>query len=176
MMPFVVLQNCNAEDGPFQGKPITNISYTIVSKNSACMHYVWSMMGNLTLYLAHTTGNENCNCSSSRMKFNLTNFPNDGSIGTPALNNSDFSLAVVFTRIIEFDATKNYFAVNGLNLSVACSEDDFIANYTYKQFLFDNRTKWEFSAEDSSFVGTFHNISGGNDTVTQTRFRIRVSA
>lgn len=168
------VQNCNFEDGPFQDKPVTNISYTIVSRHSACMHYVWSMKGNLTLYLAHTTGHENCNCSSSMMKFSLANFPEDGSIGSPALNKSDFSLAVVFTRIIEFDATDGNLAVSGLNLSAVCNEDEH-TNHTYKQFLFDNDTKWEFIAKESTFVGTWHNMSAVNHTATQTRFKIRVS-
>lgn len=168
------MQKCNEEDGPFQDQNVTDISYTIVSKDSACMHYVWSMMGNLTLYLAHTPGTENCNCSSSLMKFNLTNFPEDGSISTPARNMSDFSLAVVFTRIIEFDATDKYLAASNLNLTVAC-EDSFEPNDTYSQFVFDDSTKWEFIAEDSTFLGTWHANVSGNDTATQTRFRIRVS-
>lgn len=133
------------------------------------MHYAWSTIGNLTLYLAHTT-KKYCNCNSST--FN-NNYPDEGSITIPGMESS-FSLAVVFTRIIEFNATKNNLAAKALNLSVVCNEDLFESNRSYSRLpLDDSKLKWEFVPENSTFVGSYYT----NDTVfeNRTRFSIRVS-
>lgn len=132
------------------------------------------MVGNLTLYLAHTTDKDSCNCSRSR--FNHTTFPADGSVSIPGLN-SDFSLAVVFTRVVEFNATKHDLAVDSLYLPVACNKSMVEANQSYSHLLFDDSARWTFSPENSTFIGSWYNESVINDTTVyknRTRFSIRV--
>ena len=164
------MQNCTVESSLLDGVSAPYFSYIIVSKNTSCMHYAWSVEGNLTLFLAHTNGEETCNCSNA--KFNHTSFPDDGSVKLPGLD-SDFSLGVVFTKLVEFNATKHNRAAKGLYLPVACSEEKIEKNLSYSQFLFNETTTWTFVPETSTLVGTWGNVSDVKYK-DMTRFSIKV--
>lgn len=135
------------------------------------MHYVWSMVGSLALYVAHTSGSEFCNCSNKNVSYHPT-FPDDGTITVPGLE-SDFSLAIIFTRLIEFNATKKNMGAEALDLPTACNETAFLLNDSYNELVFNDSMTWEFIAENSTFVGSLFS----NNTVfeNRTRFSIKVS-
>lgn len=170
-----LMQNCSSdESSPFSGVLPSRLSYVIVAKNSSCMHYAWSVEGNLTLFLAYTTGRGSCNCNSST--FNSTRFPGDDSITLPG-SESHFSLGVVFTKLVEFNATKHKLAAKGLYLPVACNKEMIKANHSYSQFFFNETTNWTFVAENSTLIGMWNNASDTNHTTKykdRTRFSIRV--
>jgi hypothetical protein len=132
------------------------------------------MNGNPTLYLAHATENSSCNCSS--VEFNSTDFPADGTlrIPDPEQHSIDFSMAVSFTRILEFN-TSDSEAAKSLNLSLACNSETLEPSFS--EFIFNDSTSWTFSPENSTFIGTWHNESDVNHTKYEDmiRFSIRVS-
>lgn len=134
------------------------------------MHFVWSTVKNPTLYLARTTAIKQCACNASTYD---PNYPNDqnGTISIPGLE-SDFSLTVVFTRVIEFNGTTKFLAQEGINASVVCNRTAFEGNSNYSEVSLSDLS-WTFSPENYTFVGSLDT----NDTVYKntTRFSIRVS-
>lgn len=122
------------------------------------MHYVWSTKGYPALYLARTTDEDFCKCSAAT--YNKTAFPGAGSISIPGLNGS-FSLAFIFTRLVEFNGTEKYLTVDSINITSACSESFSTSNRSaYSQFRLNNETiRWNFTIEDMTFKGSLLNTS-----------------
>ncbi len=134
------------------------------------MHFVWSTVQNPTLYLSHTpnTG-KSCSCDGSVYNCTLNSMDVDQNctISIPGLD-SPFSLAIIFTRIIEFDATEKNLAQEALNLTQVCHNDD-----THVRFTDLNNIMWTFDSTTTTFEGIIrHNSSSKPDT---TSIRIRVS-
>lgn len=133
------------------------------------MHFVWSMVGYPTLHLARTTDPKLCSCNAAKYD---PSYPEDqnGTVTIPGLE-SDFSLTMVFTRLIEFNGTKHYYGAEGLNASIVCNRTAFASNTNYSDISLSNMS-WTFSPENHTFVGSLLT----NDTVYKntTRFSIRV--
>ena len=120
---------------------------------------VWSTVGYPTLYIAHTEDIKNCTCSASSYN---DSFPSEDSVKIPGLK-SDFSLAIILKKIIEFDATANSYTVEHFNFTAACNDNDTDDDLNYNFLaLNDENINWTFSAESATFNGRSfdeHNIS-----------------
>lgn len=135
------------------------------------MHYVWSTREYPTLYLARTTDEDSCKCSAAI--YNKTAFPGAGSISIPG----NFSLAFIFTRLVEFNGTDKYLTVESINVTSACNESFSTSNSSaYSQFRLNDKTiRWNFTIEDMTFKGFILNESLSNTSDTPFSFSIRVS-
>lgn len=155
----------------FSHANVTEVYYNIVSNDSsvACMHFVWSMVKNPTLYLARTTDVKYCTCNASTYH---SSYPDDqnGTITIPGLE-SDFALTIVFTRLIEFNGTSKFLAKEAIDPAVVCNRTAFDRSNYSDVSLSD--MNWIFVPENFTFVGSLDK----NDTVYKntTRFSIRVS-
>lgn len=130
------------------------------------MHLAWSTVSYPTLYAAYIEGTESCGCNAST--YNST-----GNFTIPGLK-SEFSMAVVFKGIFEFNATKKNFASEALNLTVACNPDVYVNNDSSYLSLNDERLEWNFCPENETFIGTY-SLQGNYTYKNRTRFSIRVS-
>lgn len=124
------------------------------------MHVVWSTRGNPTLHISRTPGSEFCRCNVS---YNNDSYPDPGTFKFPGLD-SDFSLTIVFTRLIAYDA------MEGLNTSIVCDDEAFnVHSKSYSSVALGNMS-WKFIPEAATFVGSKYIVNG-----TTSTFQIRVS-
>ena len=139
------------------------------------MHFAWSMVEYPTLYMARTTDPKQCSCNASTYDPSYQNetTPNgrNGTVKMPGLG-SDFSLTVVFTRLVEFNGTDKYLAVDGFNSSIVCNKTAFESNKNFTNVSLSDMD-WTFHLNNFTFIGSINR----NDTVYKntTRFSITVS-
>lgn len=132
------------------------------------MHFVWSTVENPTLHVARTINKKDCTCSASNYNSSYPTNQN-GTVSIPGIE-SDFSLTMVFTRLVEFNGTEKYLAQEALEPSVVCNKTAFESNSSYSDFWLSDMA-WTFFPNNATFVGEVEN----EDNIT-TRFSIRVSA
>ena len=144
-----------------------DLYYHIVDTNhSSCMHFAWSTVQSPTLYLSHTKDIKN-NCSCKGLSYNTTYPTNqDGTVKIPGLDSS-FSLAIIFKRMIEFDATKDGLAEEALNLTQACSDDD--TNMRFTDFSNNTGITWTFEPTNTTFIGKIKYVNGSGNATIQIR-------
>ena len=135
------------------------------------MHFVWSTVGYPTLYLARTTDITQCACSASTYN---SSFPDTGysNFSIPGLD-SNFSLTIVFTRLIEFNVTDESYAEEVLNPAIVCNDTAFYLNSSYSDISLDDMS-WRFFPDNGTFVGLVD--ESDTDYQNATRFSIRVSS
>ena len=144
-----------------------DILYYQVSSSNYSMHYAWSMVGAPTLFVAKTDGSRaDRNCSSS-ISVNISEFADRQSYGSVAIDGmeSNFSLAIAFTRIIMFNTTKSMHS-KLLNLSELFDPSQ---NYHFHSLNLSgvdyptvNKT-WTFNESNQSAFNTSYSFSE-NDT------------
>ena len=132
------------------------------------MHFVWSTVQNPTLYLSHTPNvNNSCSCNGSQYNKDYPRNQNS-TVLIPGLD-GPFSLAIIFTRIVEFNATGSGLAGEALNLTEACTDDD--TNLHFTDFSNNSNIDWHFDSDSTTFVGTINHVNSTDNTT----IRIRVS-
>ena len=129
-------------------------------------------MQNPTLYLSYTPRvNKSCSCDGSA--YNNTYLKvQDGNVKIPGLD-SPFSLAIIFTRMIEFDATDDGLAEEALNLTNVCNDDDTDMRIT--DLSNNTGITWTFEPENTTFIGKIDYVNTTTGEKNYSRFQIRVS-
>ena len=173
-----MLQDCTGKP-PFSHLNATELYYQIVFTKSACMHFAWSMEAYPTLYAAYTADSKLCTCNASSNNYNDSLNQNERKFTIPGLD-SDFSMAVIFKGLFEFNATKSNAAAEALNLTVACNPDLYADNVSCSYLgLNDDRLMWTFHPSNKTFEGVYDlpgNYTNTTKQLKQSRFSIRVSA
>lgn len=123
-------------------------------------------MQNPTLYLSHTpnVGNS-CSCSGSQYDKTYPHNQN-GTVSIPGLD-SHFSLAVIFTRMVEFNATDSALAGEALNLTEVCTDDD--TNLLFTDFSNNSNVDWHFDSDSTTFVGNIKHVNNSGNTTVKIR-------
>ena len=124
-----------------------------------------------TLYLAYTSNNKSCVCNAS-MYNNTYPVDQDNTVYIPG-QESEFSLAIVFRRLIEFDATDKDYTVEKFNTTEVCN-DNLEDNSSYTTLPLKSFLNWTFNEESGDFTGNLHdakNFAKPNGS----SFTIRVS-
>ncbi len=171
-------QNCT-KNGTFANSTVTDIYYHIVGNSSSCMHIAWSTVGHPTMYISHTS-NVSINCSCNDSFYNgsaYTEHQTKGSVNISGMD-SDFSLAIIFKRLVEYNGTKNGFTRKTFDPSLVCNDSEIFDNSSLSEIDFKDcdEEAWSFHPKNATFTlnGSLCD-SDANQNGSKFSFSIRVS-
>ena len=125
--------------------------------NSACTRYAWSTVGYPTLFISQDR--TKCDCKYS---INESEYVENLSPGSVKINGTDsyFSLAVSFTRLIEFQVDAKQAKSNtDFNTTKACDSLGEDVDLYNPLDLSDETLDWMLADDGSTLVGNYSDFS-----------------
>lgn len=151
--------------------------YNRVSNDSrTCTHFVWATKGRNgsgfpTLFLAQTQNYaESCtqHCSEFVNRSTME-------VMIPGAVESFFSIAIVFTRLVEFVVSaKDAEAVAGFNYTCGCGSSSRCDQNYRSLFLNDSEMQWVYNSDLSTFNGMLKDKENSNDSNASKKFEVNI--